>query len=216
MTQFQRMVAIPQEEYLQMSAVQNVKQPLTQQFYDLEKQYSGDADASDPYRRLMLQSSTLEQMKALKEKMRYDIGIATPKPYQNRAKVLFNSIEAYLKFNERGEILDKEGNVIPNSRVEDLIQHAVRDRRRNIMPSGWRQFVELLRHHNVPKTVLNRETLNELSESPNRTSDATEKQLPKLRAKRRQTFPKEEIHPRKQPKREYKPTKRMLDFLSTY
>ena len=68
MSMLQRMIAIPQEEYLQLSAVQNVRQLLTQQFYNLENQYNKDAQIADPYKRLYLQSCTLEDLKELKDK----------------------------------------------------------------------------------------------------------------------------------------------------
>ena len=64
---FQRMVAIPQEEYVQLSSVQNVRQPLTQQFYKLENEYNSHENIVEPYKKLMLQSETLEDMKELKK-----------------------------------------------------------------------------------------------------------------------------------------------------
>ena len=149
---FQRMIAIPQEEYLAMSTMQNVRDPLAQQFYNTEKRYVEDANIRDPYRRLVMQSSTLDEMKMLKEQMRNSLGIATPKPYRNRAKGLFQFIESSLRFNEKGEIYGKDDQVISGSRVEDLIQYAVNDRRRsNLKPEGWSDFLDLLRDKNVPK-----------------------------------------------------------------
>ena len=159
---FQRMIAIPQEEYMQMSAVQSVKQPLTEQFFHVEKQLTQAEQVRDPYRRMILQGEALNEMKDLKEKMRNNIKVATPKPYVNRAKALYGSVESFLRFNEKGELMDKNNQVISQSRVEDLIQHAVRDRRRNITPIGWSSFLDILREHNIPKSTLNRQTLEEL------------------------------------------------------
>ena len=70
----------------------------------------------------------------------------------------------------KGEIYSDTGDLVPGSRLEDLIQHAVRDRRRNIMPKGWSEFLRILRDHNVPKFMLNRNTLDEMEEivSPTR------------------------------------------------
>lgn len=159
---FQRLIAIPQEEYFNMTALQNVRQPLQQQFTKLDSQYRAEENILDPYKRLAHQSETLERMKRLKEQMRQQLTITTPKPYRNRAQSLFNSIESFLKFNERGELLDENDRIIPNSRVEDLVQHAVRDRRRQMLPEGWPHFLNVLRDHNVPKSTLNRDTLNEM------------------------------------------------------
>ena len=160
---FQRLVAIPQEEYAQLTAVQQARQPITQQFYDLENKYRQDENIRDSYKRLALQSETLDEMKRLKQKMREDIEISTPKIYQSRARMLYQSTEPFIKFNERGEIYDEHGTLIENSRLEDLVQYAIRDRRRDILPVGWKAFVNVLRNNNVPKYVLNRYTVDELN-----------------------------------------------------
>lgn len=162
MSYFQRMIAIPQEEYLQLSTVQNARQPMTQQFYNLDKQYNREAEINDPYKRLVLQTGTLEDMKRLKDQMRHYLSVSTPKPYRTRAQALLENVSAFLRFNERGEIYNKENELLENTRLEDLIQHAVRDRRRNINPTGWSHFLNLLREHNVPKSILNRGTLDEM------------------------------------------------------
>ena len=162
MSQFQRMIAIPQEEYLQLSTVQNARQPFTQQFYNLESQYNQEAQVKDPYKRLMLQSETLDNMKQLKDQMRHYLTVSTPKPYRTRAQALLENVSSFLHFNERGEIYDKENNIIANTRLEDLIQHAVRDKRRNINPVGWRYFLNLLLENNIPKSILNRGTMEEM------------------------------------------------------
>ena len=160
---FQHLVAIPQEEYAQLTAVQQARQPITQQFYDLENKQRQDENIRDSYKRLALQSETLDEMKRLKQKMREDIEISTPKIYQSRARMLYQSTEPFIKFNERGEIYDEHGTLIENSRLEDLVQYAIRDRRRDILPVGWKAFVNVLRNNNVPKYVLNRYTVDELN-----------------------------------------------------
>ena len=162
---FQRMVAIPQEEYTKLTSVQQVRQPFTQQFYKLEQQYGEQDHIRDPYERLIKQSETLEDMKDLKERMRQDLSISTPKPYQSRALALYQSIQPFIKFNERGEIFDETGHLIRESRLEDLVQHAIRDRRRSVVPIGWPQFRTLLKSQNVPKFMLNRDTLQEMEKA---------------------------------------------------
>ena len=159
---FQRLVAIPQEEYAQLTTMQQVRQPMLQQFHNLESKYRKDEYIHDPYTRLIAQSETLDEMKELKQKMREGIVSSTPKIYQTRARMLYQSTEPFMKFNERGEIYDEHGTLIENSRLEDLVQYAVRDRRRNIKPVGWNAFVNIMRNNNVPKYVLNRYTIDEL------------------------------------------------------
>ena len=157
------MVAIPQEEYTKLTSVQQVRQPFTQQFYNLERQYGEHEHIRDPYQRMMMQSETLEDMKDLKERMRQDLTVATPKPYKSRALALYQSLQPYIKFNERGEIFSEDGALVPDSRLEDLVQYAVRDRRRAIVPTGWSQFRNLIQSQNVPRYMLNRDTLEELT-----------------------------------------------------
>lgn len=223
MSQFQRMVAIPQEEYLQLSAVQNVRQPLTQQFYNLENQYNQEAQVQDPYRRLYLQSSTLDDMKQLKEQMRQYISISTPKPYRNRAQALLENISPFVRFNERGEIYDSQENkIIERSRMEDLIQHAVRDRRRNISPVGWPYFVSLLREHNIPKSILNSSTIEEMERKLNETSPtaaaAVAKHETSVSPKTAKTTPSSlgRQRQRRKSSRIAKPSLKLLQSMSTY
>jgi hypothetical protein len=162
MNSFQRLIALPQEEYTALMNIQNLRDPLTQHYASLENQYESEEREKDPYRRLLMQSNTLDQMKQIKEQIRSSLAVSTPKPYQKRAEALFQTVEKFLKFNDKGEIYTDDGNIISGSRLEDLIQHAVRDRRRNMTPTGWTEFVTILHSHNVPKSFLNRYTLDEM------------------------------------------------------
>ena len=172
---FQRLMAIPQEEYMQLTSVQQARQPITQQFYNLEKRYREGEQILEPYKRLVNQSEVLDEMKDLKIKMREGIIESTPKPYQTRAKTLYQSLEPFLKFNERGEIYTDTNQLISRSRLEDLVQHAVRDRRRSLTPTGWPQFRRLLQEHNVPKFMLNRDTLDEIGKDEKKEELSTVK-----------------------------------------
>lgn len=210
MSQFQRMVAIPQEEYLQLSAVQNVRQPLSQQMYNLESQYNQEAHIKDPYKRLVMQSETLDDMKELKDKMRNYLSVSTPKPFRTRAQALLESVSSFLRFNERGEIYDEENNIISNTRLEDLIQHAVRDRRRNISPAGWEYFIKLLFQHNVPKSNLNRGTIEEMDVMSRPTiREAIKQETPKGLKRIRSPGPRRSS-------RKWKPTEKFLESFSKY
>ena len=167
MSTFQRMIVIPQEEYLSLSSMQNVREPVAQHFYDLENRYNQQEQINDNYRRMVMQGNTLSDMMKVKEQMRNSLAVSTPKPYQSRANALFKNLESSLRFNDKGEIYSDDGKLIPGSHLEDLIQHAVRDRRRNLMPTGWAQFLSILRERNVPKSILNRVTLDEMEAMPN-------------------------------------------------
>ena len=166
MSGFQRMIAIPQEEYIQLKSMQHVNQPEAQKISELTQQYQQQEQVKDPYEKMILQGSTLEEMKDWKEKFRQDLSLGIPKPYRNRGLSLFRSLEPHVQFNERGEIYGDDKQPIPHSRVEDLIQHAVRDRRRFFTPIAWDYFSKLLKKHNIPRSLLNRATLEELEKPP--------------------------------------------------
>ena len=163
MSSYSRMIVIPQDEYVQLTAMQQVKQPLANQMYRKEIDYQQNVHIKDPHRAVLLQSETVEQLKNLKNKMRDSVSTATPLASRAHAISLFNSIEPHLNVNDRGEIITDENKVIDASRYEDLIQYATRRKRRQgYVPPGWSYFLKLLKKHNVPKFALNNETLKEL------------------------------------------------------
>ena len=212
MNDFQRMNAIPQQEYVGLSSLQQVKEPVAQQLYKAEKQHNKDETIRDPYRRLVMQLPSLEDMKKLKEQIRNSLSAATPKPYRNRAQALLQNVEYFLRFNHKGEIYTKEQELIPGSRIEDLINYAVRDRRRNIVPTGWSSFLSTLREHNIPKSILNRNTLDELEEKTSPLS-LKPKQTKRMRHKARQYLKRSSSS---SPLKERGAKRAALEFLKNY
>ena len=93
MTHFERMVAIPEDEYSQLRSVQQVYNPAQQQFSKLSNQYDRQNFIQDPYTRVHRQGETLDEMKKLKEDLREKVRQATPKPYQSRAESLYGFFE---------------------------------------------------------------------------------------------------------------------------
>ena len=164
MSRFRRMVVIPQEEYAQLLGMRRLTQPLAMHYDTLHRQFEEQAKIEDPYSRLVHQSESLEQMKALKDQMRQSLLVSTPKVYRSRAETLMKVIEPHIGVSSRGELLNKASRQpIEDSRLDDLIQHAVRDRRRQFFsPKGWSEFVQTMREINVPRQVLNRQTIEEL------------------------------------------------------
>ena len=184
---FHQLVALPMEEYNQMRNVTNMQQPpLNQKLIQLQRELSASASApppsaaaaaelsNNPYDRLMRQGMLLEEVKRTKEQLQNDISLGTPKPYRNRALALYNQIAPVTHFNEKGELVlpldggvtaegaSGDGRPIVGSRAEDLIQHAVRDRRKQFTPTGWPEFLAQLHKHNIPRMMLNRSTIDEL------------------------------------------------------
>jgi hypothetical protein len=181
MTHFERMVAIPEDEYNQLRSVQQVHNPGQQQFTKLSNQYDRQNFIQDPYTRVHRQGETLDEMKKLKEDLRERVRQATPRPYQSRAESLYDFLKNKLSFSEKGEIHDNDNKAIVDSNITDLIQHAVRDRRRNMTPVGWKSFLTTLQSTNAPKMLLSYDTLEELR-APKSVSATTIKpsKLPRL------------------------------------
>ena len=173
MNRFERMIAIPEDEYSQMRSLQHVKYPLETHFQSLSNEYKRQDAIQDPYTRVHRQGETLEEMIKVKDLLRQRLLEATPKPYQSRAESLFNYMKDKMKVNEKGEIFNDDGQIIEGSNISDLVQHAVRDRRRNLTPVGWKTFVTQLIKENVPKMLMNYDTLEELS-SPHTISNLSD------------------------------------------
>ena len=164
---FHQLVAIPLEQYSQMvnmTAVQQPHSPIKQKLLEAQQELNSSTISSpvaNPYDRMMRQGMMLEEVKRTKEQLQNAISVGTPKPYRNRALALYNQIAPMTNFNEKGELL-VSNDPIAGSRAEDLIQHAVRDRRKEFTPTGWTDFLTQLHEHNVPRMMLNRQTIDEL------------------------------------------------------
>lgn len=162
LNRFERMVALPEEEYLQLKSLLHTKNPLENKFKSLSSDYQNQDHITDPYTRVQRQGETLHEMKRVKDELSKRLLISTPKPYQARAQSLYQYIENKMSVNDRGEMVKTDGTVIHGSNIADLIQHAVRDRRRKIIPVGWSDFLNILRDNNTPRMIMNYETLEEL------------------------------------------------------
>lgn len=162
-SRFQRMVAIPEHEYNQPRNMEQLLKPLESHTSSLFNTYQQQGNISDLHTRVHRQGETLDEIMKMKDKIREDTQHVTPRPFQNRANRLLGYILDKLDVSEKGELIDNEGKIVEGSNISDLIQHAVRDRRRNYSPEGWDIFREKLRELNVPKSILNYDTLDEIS-----------------------------------------------------
>lgn len=162
MNRFERMVALPEEEYHQLKSLQHTSNPLENKFQSLSSDYQKQGFISDPYARVQRQGETLHEMKRVKDELSKRLLALTPKAYQSRAQSLFNFLESKMSINDKGEVVKSDGTVIDGSNIADLIQHAVRDRRRNIVPVGWAHFLNILSDSNTPRMIMNYDTLEEL------------------------------------------------------
>lgn len=162
-SRFERMVAIPEEEYKNLKAIQMTSEPLTSQLTNLSNEYNKQNLVRDSYSRIHRQGELLEAMKDVKDNMRDALIQATPKVYQTRAESLYTFLSDKLFVTENGELRSLDGNVVKGSNISNLIQYAVRDRRSNIPPIGWEYFLHELVQLGAPKMLLNYETLDEMN-----------------------------------------------------
>lgn len=169
MSRFQRMVVIPESEYKQLlfnKEISNEKEignPLVSQFHSTSKQYEQEKTIPDDFKRLVNQGRTLERLKDIKNELRENMDLGTPKQYRGRANALYSAIHSHIKLSNKGELIDLNNDIIPNSHISDLIQYAVRDKRRNFQPIGWSEFVQQLHDMNSPMSPLNTETIKEIN-----------------------------------------------------
>ena len=162
---FERMVSMPEDEYLHLKSLKQIQNPIENKFMTLSSDYKKQDSIPNADMRIQRQGETLNEMMKLKDDLRNRFIEATPKPYQSRAQSLFKFIGHNMSINNKGELLD-DGKAIEGSNIGDLVQHAVRDRRRNIIPEGWKEFLKILRANNAPRMIMNYETLEELHGSP--------------------------------------------------
>ena len=165
MSRFQRMIILPQEEYSQLMSVQKVVHPYAQPYQQLQSRLDEQSHIRDPYSRFLHETDTRNQMNLMQGNIQNVLLATVPKVYKSRAESLLKVVQPYLKLTERGEIIDPHtGMTVENTRVDDLIQYAVSAKRRGFVPRGWAEFVRHLRKINVPTSILNRETVEELHE----------------------------------------------------
>ena len=211
-SRFERLVALPEQDYNYLKNLQQTSHPCQSQFSSLTHDYSRQGQIQDPYVRIQRQGETLDAMKKLKEDMRQRIIQSTPKPYQSRADNLLQYVEGHIQFNERGEMLDSNTLPIDGSNVTDLIQHAVRDRRRNLQPKVWQFFKERLQGLNVPHSLLNYDTLDEMKK-PLRIKQSPDSFIkgPRFPIKRKEREVKAKVSPLKAPRKRRKTERFMED-----
>ena len=182
---FERMVGIPEDEYHHLKSLQASDNPLQKKYLSLSSDYRKQGFIHDPQVRVARQGETLSQIINLKDEIRKRLVESTPRPFQTRVQSLFQFISDKINVNNKGEMYDKDGAIIEGSNISDLIQHAIRDRRRNITPSGWSEFLGVLKENNVPRMILNYDTLDEMlvkrSNSSSSSSSALTKEPSKLR-----------------------------------
>ena len=84
---------------------------------------------------------------------------SVPKSLQNKARLLIEHLKdtSDLGWNERGEITIR-GEKIKNSNISDLVNTTLRSRKHEEEPTGWKDFVSLVKESNVPINLIGNKT----------------------------------------------------------
>lgn len=154
MKNYRKMIMVTQEEY------EKCKNPIDQKL-------SAHVNLPDDQRKL-LDSITLNEVREKKTDVTSSVPSnvieAFPRHVQSRARALIGYLRDLRKveWNDAGEIRIKGSNFIAGSNIVDLVQHAVRDKRRRMAtPRGWYEFKNMLIGSNVPMSVLGQAMLQE-------------------------------------------------------
>ena len=79
---------------------------------------------------------------------------SVPKTMKKKAELLVNRMKTSptMRWTEKGELVYKD-QVIPNTNVADLVNDALR-RRKRFEPQGWQTFARALKETNVPQALI--------------------------------------------------------------
>lgn len=113
-------------------------------------------------------SSTVEPSAGTENQQKLDnflnlVSNYVPKQFSRKAEALTRHTitTSPERWSNRGELLDANKNVIPNSSILQLIDYSVHRKKNTSLPSGWSEFQALLRKQNVPEEFLVQTPLRE-------------------------------------------------------
>jgi hypothetical protein len=79
-----------------------------------------------------------------------------PKSNKNRAERLLNFIQPSVNWNDKGQLKDDEGSVIPGTNIVDLVRYSLNTGKSVVkrrQPVGWHEFKGTLERANVPDAL---------------------------------------------------------------
>ena len=171
--QYKRMILLPEPDYIALKQCRlnadkkeliwpsDISSEREQKLYAVALAKHREADEAEP-----LPSSKSDHPSDKKLDFAPQIALL-PSAYRVRAQRLYNILEKHrpssINWKDTGEVIfGRHESPLEGSHLLDLIQHATTNRRRqHFMPTGWDQFVQVLRNLNVPMSVLNEDAQRE-------------------------------------------------------
>jgi hypothetical protein len=137
---------------------------------DVEKQMDKVMEADIPLRdKVREYNNALTQLNIIEDKiapppppppppqqppaLEYDILESVPLTMRKRAKILIDRIKHKVGWDERGQLI-VQGRVVPGSHILDLVNDALRPRKRTSAPHGRSEFARELQHMGVPHEIV--------------------------------------------------------------
>ena len=106
------------------------------------------------------------EQQQIQKQPEYDPVMGVPKPYKSKANKVLDGLRERNKitFNKRGEI-SIAGREIKTSNISDLLNTAVNPKAKSGNLAGWREFDQLIKDENLPKSLLYTPQLEDKSAS---------------------------------------------------
>ena len=175
---YKRMVLLPEAEYIRLKqyTIQTDKNALVwpsetsiereDKLYGLALAKRRETDKADA----IASAATLAAAKEPPKKADFSGEILLfPATFRVRAQRLYKTLERHrpsdIDWKESGAVtFGRHGIPLEGTNLVDLIYHATAVKRRNFVPFGWTNFLEVLRRINVPLTLLGKDTQAEIHE----------------------------------------------------
>jgi hypothetical protein len=135
---------------------------------DVEKQMDKAMEADIPVRdKVREYNNALTQLNIIEDKighppppaaqqppaLEYDILESVPLAMRKRAKILLDRVKHKISWDERGQLI-VGGRVVPGSHILDLVNDALRQRKRTAVPYGRSEFAQELQQIGVPHEIV--------------------------------------------------------------
>ena len=147
--------------------LEQLKQRQSRVVTDIEKQMDKSMEEDLPIReRVKDYNHHLSQLRTITEKqgpkqvaepappsIEHDVLESVPIAMRKRAKLLLDRVKHKIGWNEKGEVIVR-GRLIPGTHIVDLVNDALRHRKRHPTPSGRSEFSREIRDIGFPHEIV--------------------------------------------------------------
>jgi hypothetical protein len=147
--------------------LEQLKQRQSRVVTDIEKQMDKSMEEDLPIReRVKDYNHHLSQLRTINEKqgpkqvpepappsIEHDVLESVPIAMRKRARLLLDRVKHKIGWNEKGEVIVR-GRLIPGTHIVDLVNDALRQRKRHPTPSGRTEFAREVREIGFPHEII--------------------------------------------------------------